>query len=72
LGSAYRDLGQSEQAIRLYNEALRIAGEIGDRSEEGILYQRMSLMYRTLGQTSKRLIVMSGPWLSLVKLVTAV
>ena len=37
LGNAYRNLGQVEQAIQHYQQALEIAREIGDRRGEGPL-----------------------------------
>jgi tetratricopeptide (TPR) repeat protein len=51
LGSAYRrSLGQVEQAIKLYEEALTIAREIGDRRREGFILGRLGNAYRNLGQ----------------------
>jgi len=50
LGNAYRTLGQVERAINLYEEALAIAREIGERQKEGRILGNLGSAYRALGQ----------------------
>ena len=49
LGRAYRELGQIKQAMELYNHALAIAQEVGDRQGECICLSRLGLVQRDLG-----------------------
>jgi len=53
LGTAYRNLGQVEQAITYYQQALAIAQEIGDRLNEGVWLGSLGLAYRNLGQVEQ-------------------
>jgi tetratricopeptide (TPR) repeat protein len=50
LGDACYALGQVERAIRLYDDALAIAREIGDRWNEGVQLSHLGLAYHSLGQ----------------------
>ncbi len=50
LGLAYSDIGQVEQAIKYYKEALTVAREIGDRRGEGNSLGKLGLAYRDLEQ----------------------
>jgi tetratricopeptide (TPR) repeat protein len=50
LGLAYRALGQVRRAIKLYEEALAIAREIGDRRGERMQLSKLGFAYRALGQ----------------------
>jgi tetratricopeptide (TPR) repeat protein len=45
LGSAYRDLGEVDQAIEYYERALAIARKIGDRQGEAIRSWNLGLLY---------------------------
>lgn len=53
LGRAYHSLGQFEQAIGLYQEALAIARKIGDRYREGINLGRLGSAYHDLGESER-------------------
>jgi tetratricopeptide (TPR) repeat protein len=53
LGHAYHALGRVEDAIKLYEEALAIAREIGDRRREGFLLGNIGRAYRDLGQVER-------------------
>ncbi len=55
LGTAYADLGQVEQAIDHYQQALIIFREIGDRSGEGTALGHLGTAYRNLGQVEQAL-----------------
>ena len=45
LGLAYHDLGEMKKAIEYYEQALKIAREIGDRRNEGNWLGNMGLAY---------------------------
>ena len=53
LGIAYADLGQVEQAIEHYQQALEIAREIGDRRGEGNCLGNLGIAYADLGQVEQ-------------------
>lgn len=53
LGLAYADLGQVEQAISHYQQALAIAREIGDRRGEGNRLGNLGNAYADLGQVEQ-------------------
>jgi len=53
LGRAYHYLGRFEPAIKLYEQALTIAREIGDRQGEGTNLSSLGLAYRDLGQVER-------------------
>jgi tetratricopeptide (TPR) repeat protein len=53
LGIAYRNLGQSQQAIGYYEQALAIAQEISDRRSEGAWLGNLGIAYRNLGQSQQ-------------------
>jgi tetratricopeptide (TPR) repeat protein len=53
LGTIYSILGQSERAIDLYQQALAIARETGDRSSEGQWLGGLGDVYVTLGQSER-------------------
>lgn len=48
LGSAYRDLGQLEDAVKYYEQALAIAQQLGDDYGVGLNYGRLGIVYRLL------------------------
>jgi tetratricopeptide (TPR) repeat protein len=50
LGDACYVLGQVERAIKLYEDALAIAREMGDRRGEGVQLGHLGLAYHSLGQ----------------------
>jgi len=53
LGRVYRALGQTKQAIKLYEEALATAHGIGDRREEAAELGRLGNAYRDIGQIER-------------------
>jgi tetratricopeptide (TPR) repeat protein len=53
LGLAYADLGQVDQAIEHYQQALVISREIGDRRGEGNHLGNLGLAYYSLGQVDQ-------------------
>jgi tetratricopeptide (TPR) repeat protein len=53
LGSAHRGLGQVEQAIEYYSQALEIAREIGDRQGEGAALGNLGSSYIILEQVKE-------------------
>ena len=53
LGLVYRALGQVERAIKLYEEALTISHEIGDRQMEGSVLGNLGRAYYSLRQVER-------------------
>ncbi len=53
LGIAYYSLGDARKAIEYYENALKIAQEIGDRSDEGVWLGNLGIAYRDLGDVRK-------------------
>ena len=53
MGIAYSDLGDAEKAIEYYEQALKIAREIGDRRGEGNRLGNLGIAYSNLGETKK-------------------
>ncbi len=53
LGNGYHALGHVERAIKLYEEALAIAREIGDRRREGVCLGNLGNAYEDLGQVEQ-------------------
>jgi tetratricopeptide (TPR) repeat protein len=53
LGRAFYSLGQVERAIKLYEQALAIAREIGYHQNEGIWLGNLGLAYRAQGQVER-------------------
>jgi tetratricopeptide (TPR) repeat protein len=53
LGIAYHAMGQFEQAIKLYEEALDIARRIRDRRGEGRWLGQLGITYQVLGQVEQ-------------------
>jgi tetratricopeptide (TPR) repeat protein len=53
LGLAYGRLGQIERAMKFYEQALAIAGEIGDREREGHVLGNLGCVYYALGQVER-------------------
>ena len=50
LGTAYRNLGQVEQALEFYEQALKISQEIGHRHGEEAFLCNLGLVYSDVGQ----------------------
>ena len=50
LGTAYAALGETRRAIELYEQALVIAREIGDRRGEGNALGNLGIAYAALGE----------------------
>lgn len=48
LGSAYRDLGQLEEGVKYYEQALAIARALDDDYAVGLNYGRLGIVYRLL------------------------
>ncbi len=53
LGFAYTIMGQFEQAMQFYKEALAIACDVGDRREEGLQLGYLGQAYHALGQSNR-------------------
>jgi tetratricopeptide (TPR) repeat protein len=62
LGNAYSDLGQVEQAIDYYEQALAVSREIHDQRMEGNAIGNLGLAYSNLGQGSGQLTTMRERW----------
>jgi tetratricopeptide (TPR) repeat protein len=60
LGRAYRALGQNKPAIKLYEMALAIAREIGDRRTEGDRLGSLANAYFALGQVERAIQLFEG------------
>ena len=48
-------LGQKQEALGYYEQALRIRREVGDRRGQGVALNNLGLMYNTLGQQQEAL-----------------
>lgn len=55
LGWIYDDLGKKEEALRYYEEALRIRREVGDRGGEGTTLSNLGTVYNALGKQEEAL-----------------
>lgn len=55
LGVVYNELGQYSIALNLYEQALAIRKEIGDKVEEGNTLNNIGIVYNQLGQNSQAL-----------------
>lgn len=53
LGSAYKDLGKFQKAIKYNDQALTIAEEINDRQSKGRWLSNFGIVYQNLGQYQK-------------------
>ncbi len=53
LGLAYAALGETQRAITHYEQALTIAKQIGNRSDEGAWLGNLGLAYANLGETQR-------------------
>jgi tetratricopeptide (TPR) repeat protein len=50
MGAVYSALGQKEKALGLYEQALAVMREVGDRGGEGTTLNNLGLVYSALGQ----------------------
>ncbi|HXU31131.1 MAG TPA: tetratricopeptide repeat protein [Thermoanaerobaculia bacterium] len=53
LGTAYADLGETRQAIELYEQRLEVAREIGDRRGEANTSWNLGAAYEKLGEIAR-------------------
>jgi tetratricopeptide (TPR) repeat protein len=53
IGLVYDRLGQPEQALAYYQQALPIREEVGDRAGESVTRYNMAMMYRAQGQLAE-------------------
>lgn len=53
LGIVYHHLGELRKAIEYYEQALKIAQEIGDRQGEGNQLGNLGIAYKNLGEPRK-------------------
>jgi tetratricopeptide (TPR) repeat protein/heme exporter protein D len=53
LGTAYRDLAETNRAIQLFEQALVIVRELSDRRGEGAALTNLGLAYADLGETNR-------------------
>ncbi|AKB57145.1 tetratricopeptide repeat protein [Methanosarcina barkeri] len=53
MGIAYKDLGEPKKAIEYYEQALKIAQEIGNRQNEGVWLGNLGNAYSYLGVSKK-------------------
>src|SRR5436305_4557738 len=56
----YRTWGEDEEALRCYQEALRIRREINDRRGEGVTLNNIGAVYRTIGRGENALQYLRG------------
>ncbi len=59
MGIAYEKLGETHKAIEYYEQALKIAREIGDRRGEGANLCNLGSAYYHMGETSEARITTS-------------
>lgn len=52
LGSAYRDLGQVRQGMKIYRQVLRMVRAQGDTAAEGLTLGRLGIAHRLIGQAA--------------------
>src|SRR6266851_4032398 len=55
LGLVYDNLGQKQEALRYYQQALAITREVGDRGGEGTILNNLGAVYDDLGQKQEAL-----------------
>ena len=70
LGVAYRNLGQVQEAIEHYQQALEISREIGDRRHEGIIWAIWGAPTAPWGRCRRRWSTTSKRWTSPARLAT--
>ena len=56
IGLVYDDLGQRQQALDYYQQALPIREEVGDRAGESITRYNMALIYRAEGRLAEAVV----------------
>ncbi len=55
LGAVYSDLGEKQQALEYYNQALPISREVGNRSGEATTLNNLGGLYDSLGEKQRAL-----------------
>ena len=55
MAAVYRALGQLQRALELYEQALPLLREVGDRADEGATLNNMALVYQSMGQLQRAL-----------------
>jgi len=50
MAMVYRDIGRPQDALRLYEQALPILKEVGDRAQEATTLNNMAAVYSTIGR----------------------
>lgn len=55
MGMVYRATGEPDKALELYEQALSITREVGDRADEGIILNNMGMVYNGTGHPGKAL-----------------
>lgn len=55
LGSVYNNMGNHEEALRLFEEARKYAEEIDDKYGLRVVYNNLGFTYRTLGDLKRAL-----------------
>ena len=58
LAAAYRQLGEAQQALSLYQAQLQLAGEIGDRLGASIANWNMGVLYEEQGDLAQAIAAM--------------
>jgi tetratricopeptide (TPR) repeat protein len=71
LGTAYRDLGEIEQAIEYYEGALAISSEVSNRRGEGADLGKLGTAYYSLGEVARAIEYFEGRWPSPARLATS-
>ncbi|MEQ8871308.1 MAG: tetratricopeptide repeat protein, partial [Roseovarius sp.] len=55
IGSVYDDLGEKQQALEYYQQALPLSQAVGDRAREATTLNNIGLVYSDLGEKQQAL-----------------